>query len=132
MDEVQMKDMQYDHIATLASHKNDNSTTTKVQALYLPPSNIVHPFTLQQIAKMQADDRVCNEGINWVTEGQPDITQLYDNALADLHGRFTQLRLIQDILYVDFGIKEPDLKIVVPLLMQREIIAASHVYLTAH
>ena len=29
-------------------------------------------------------------------------------------------------------ITEPDLKIVVPLLMQREIIAASHVYLTAH
>ena len=114
MDEVQTKDMQYDHIATMALHKHDNPTIKQMQVMHLPPTNVVHPFTLQQIAKMQADDRVCNEGINWVTEGQPDVTQLYDSALADLHGRFTQLRLIQDILYVDFGIKEPDLKIVVP------------------
>ena len=56
--------------------------------MHLPPTNIVHPFTLQQIATMQNDDRVCNKAIYWCVGGRPDTTQLYDAALMDLHGRF--------------------------------------------
>ena len=42
---------------------------------------------------------------------QPDTSQFYDKHLLDLYNRFSSLRNMNEVLYIDLGADHPDFKI---------------------
>ena len=100
--------------------------------MHISPINIVPPFTLEELSSLQSEDEICSEAINWILEEILNTTQLYCAALKNLFDCYQSLNYIDNILYLDLGIDYSDLKLVISLLMQPEVVRCSHVYLTRH
>ena len=104
-----------------------------LHALTSQSSDIIFPFTPQQIAFNQKNDKVLSETFLWLESGLPENHHLYDIELKYLAEMLPLITVHNNILFIQLQhdhkidiIFENKYKILIPLSLRDEVIKSCH------
>ena len=107
---------------------------SKLQTLSQANDNLIYPFTFNHLIQEQSNDRVLSEVKNWVINGLPENTQLFDEHLMYFVELFDLLCFESNVLMLKVSENANDLskifgsptKIIVPMTLIKDVIHSAH------